>query len=105
VVEETKLAKDWESEDAVDWSCDDMLLVLLRLLLPSDLDCTSDWGLVSVFSRRSIPDTAYETGYVKYEDERLGVVRCEGGEVWEDCVREGGEAGVFGGCDMSGNGN
>jgi hypothetical protein len=64
-----------------------MLPMLLRLLLPSDLDCASDRGLVSEFSRRSMPFIAYETGYVKYEDERSGVDRCEGG------VRYGGDEG------------
>jgi hypothetical protein len=96
VVEETRLVNDWDREDAVDWSCECMLPMLLRLWLPlSDLECASNWGLVSVFSRRSMPFTAYETGYVKYEDERLGVDRCEGGE------RYGGDKGgsVEGGMD------
>jgi hypothetical protein len=93
VVEETRLVNEWESEDAVDCSCDCMLPMLLRLLVPSDLDCASDWGLVSVFSRRSIPLIAYETGYVKYEDERLGVDRCDGGDVCEGGERYGGDEG------------
>jgi hypothetical protein len=70
-----------------------MLPMLLRLLLPSDLDCASDRGLVSEFSRRSMPFIAYETGYVKYEDERSGVDRCEGGDVCEGGVRYGGDEG------------
>lgn len=37
-------------------------------------------GLASEFSRRSMPPTAYETGYVKNEDARCGVLG--GGE---DC--------------------
>lgn len=55
---ETRLARDWESEEAVDCSCACRLPMLLRLLLPPDLDCASDFGLVSVFSRRSMPETA-----------------------------------------------
>jgi hypothetical protein len=103
VVEETKLVNDWEREIAVDWSCDCMLPMLLRLLwlVPSDLDCASDWALLSVFSRRSMPFTAYETGYVKYEDERLGVDPCEAGDVCESGERYGGDKGgsVEGGMD------
>jgi hypothetical protein len=81
VVDElTRLAKECDSEEAVDWSCDCMLFVLCSRDL--ELVFVSCLGLVSVFRRRSTPDTAYEIGYVKYEDERLGVER-EGGE--EDC--------------------
>jgi hypothetical protein len=57
VVDElTRLAKECDSEEAVDWSWDCMLFVLcsrdLELLFVSCL------GLVSVFRRRSTPDTA-----------------------------------------------
>jgi hypothetical protein len=62
VVEETRFANVCEREDAVDCNCDCMLPTLLRLLLFSDLDCASDLGLVSVFNRRRMPDTAYDTG-------------------------------------------
>lgn len=43
-------------------------------------------GLDSVFSRLKTPETAYDMGYVKYEDDRFGVER-DGGEEdgWEDC--------------------
>jgi hypothetical protein len=51
-----------EREDAVDCNCDCMLPTLLRLLLFSDLECASDLGLVSVFNRRMMPETAYDTG-------------------------------------------
>jgi len=40
---------------------------------------------------------------VKYEDERLGVERCDGGEVCDEGERNGEEDGVSGGYDMSGN--
>jgi hypothetical protein len=51
-----------------------------------ELPFASCWGLASVLSRRSTPDTAYEIGYVKYEDERVGVFREDGGEEGqEDC--------------------
>jgi hypothetical protein len=50
VLGETKLAKEWDSEEAVDWSCDCMLFVL-----PSGLP---RFSLASVFRRRSTPDTA-----------------------------------------------
>lgn len=59
VVEETRLAKDCVREDAVDRCCD----VVPPLLCPLALD--SGLGLESVFSRRRMPFTAYETGYVK----------------------------------------
>jgi hypothetical protein len=76
VEEDTRLAKDCESEDAVDWSWDCIVLLF-------DLAPPRDSGLVSVLSRRMMPDTAYETGYVKYEDERFVVGRREGGvEGW-----------------------
>jgi hypothetical protein len=58
VVEETRLANVFEREEAVDCNCDCTLPMLLRLLLFSDLDCASDLGLVSVFSRRRMPETA-----------------------------------------------
>ena len=61
VVEDTRLANECEREEAVDWSCACMLLVLL----PSDFESEAALGLESVFNRRSMPDTAYETGYVK----------------------------------------
>ena len=72
VEEDTRLAKDCESEDAVDWSWDCIVLLF-------DLVSLRDSGLESVLSRRMMPETAYETGYVKYEDERFGVDRREGG--------------------------
>jgi hypothetical protein len=62
VVEETRFANVCEREDAVDCNCDCMLPTLLRLLLFSDLECASDLGLVSVFNRRMMPETAYDTG-------------------------------------------
>jgi hypothetical protein len=75
---ETRLAKEWDSDEAVDWSCDCMLLELLSTDL--ELPSVSDLGLASVLRRRSTPDTAYEIGYVKYEDERVGVDCEDGGE-------------------------
>lgn len=95
-VEDTKLAKDCEREDAVDWSCVCMLLVLL--LWNSGLDSEDALGLESVFSRRRMPDTAYETGYVKYEEERFGVDRCEDGV----CLDEERECGKVGGSAVTG---
>lgn len=56
VVEFTKLAKEWDKEDAVDCSCDCMLLVLFSTDL--ELPFASCLGLVSVLRRRSTPDTA-----------------------------------------------
>jgi hypothetical protein len=70
VGDETRLAKDWEREEAVDWSCDCMLIGWLS----SDLGTFAFvWGLESVLSRRRTPETAYDIGYVKYEDGRVGV--------------------------------
>jgi hypothetical protein len=60
VLEETKLAKEWDREEAVDWSCDWMLLVLLSGL--PKLPLASGLAPPSVFRRRSTPDTAYEMG-------------------------------------------
>ena len=60
VLEETRLANECVREDAVDWSFDCMLLE--PVLLFSDLFAASEAGLGSVFKRRMIPDTAYETG-------------------------------------------
>lgn len=60
----------------------------LELLpLPRDLAMASALGPESVFRRRRIPETAYETGYVKYDEERSGAARCEGRE------RDGGDEG------------
>lgn len=92
VVEETRLAKDCEREEAVDWNCACMLFAPPPLV--SDLDLASDLGLESVLSRRRMPDTAYETGYVKYDEERFGVFRCVGGVCREGDARDGGEDGV-----------
>lgn len=83
-VDDTRLAKECDNEDAVDCSEDCMVFVLL--FAPSAREVFVP-GLDSVFRRRKMPETAYETGYVKYEDDRLGVVRCEGG------ARDGGEEG------------
>jgi hypothetical protein len=47
-----------EREEAVDCSWDCTLPMLLRLLLLSNVDCASDLGLDSVFSRRRMPETA-----------------------------------------------
>jgi len=60
VLEETRLANECVREDAVDWSFDCMLLALVLLL--SDRLVASEAGLGSVFRRRMMPDTAYETG-------------------------------------------
>jgi hypothetical protein len=81
---DTKLAKEWDREEAVDWSCDCMLLELFSIdLEPSWASCL---GLASVLSRLSTPDTAYDMGYVKYEEERVGVFREDrGAEGKEDC--------------------
>lgn len=54
-----------------------MLLVLSSKFLELSLEL---FGLASVFRRRSTPDTAYEIGYVKYEDDRVGADRWDGGE-------------------------
>jgi hypothetical protein len=67
---ETRLEKECEREDAVDWSWDWSVLPSLVARGPP-----FDAGLESVLSRRRMPDIAYETGYVKYEDERVGVER------------------------------
>lgn len=81
---DTRLAKEWDREEAVDWSCDCMLLELFSIDLA--LPFASRFGLESVFRRRRTPDTAYEMGYVKYEDEFAGVLREAGGEEGrEDC--------------------
>jgi hypothetical protein len=81
---DTRLANEWDMEEAVDWSCDCMLLELFSNDL--ELPLASWLGLASVLSRRSTPDTAYEMGYVKYVDERVGVFREDGGdEGKEDC--------------------
>lgn len=77
VVEDTRLAKEWVREEAVDWSCDCMLLVLSSMFLELPLE---PFGLASVFRRRSTPETAYEIGYVKYEDDRVGADRWDGGD-------------------------
>jgi hypothetical protein len=59
-----------------------MLFELLSVLEPRLAPCL---GVASVLRRRSTPETAYEIGYVKYEDERAGVDRQEGREdCWED---------------------
>jgi len=50
-----------------------------------------------------MPETAYETGYVKYDDERFVVWRCEGDDVCDDGGRKGGEDGLSAGCDMTGD--
>jgi hypothetical protein len=84
---ETRLARDCEREDAVDWNCDCIeLLLFVLLFIALEVPFALDLGLASVFSRRITPDTAYEIGYVKYDDERCGVER-EGGdeEGREDC--------------------
>lgn len=62
-VEETKLAMECDKEEAVDCSCDGILLTMLAP--PSVRACVFDLGLASVLSRRKMPETAYETGYVK----------------------------------------
>lgn len=64
VFEETRLARDCEREEAVDCSCACRLAMLVRLLLLllSNFDCAPESGLESVFSRRNMPETAYETG-------------------------------------------
>ena len=103
VLDETKLAKDWESEEAVDCSCDCRLPALLRLLLRSDFACASGLGLDSVFNLRRIPDIAYDTGYVKYDEDRLGVARFGGGDVCEDGERKGEEDGDSSERDMMSN--
>lgn len=76
--DDTKLAKEWDREEAVDCSCDCMLLELSSTFL--GLPLVPCFGLASVFRRRSTPDTAYEIGYVKYEDDRVGVERWDGGD-------------------------
>jgi hypothetical protein len=99
VEDETRLAKEWERDEAVDWSCDCMVLEVWSRGVGFWFVFVSDLGLDSVFKRRSTPETAYEIGYVKYEDERVDVKR-EGGEDdgKEDCV-ESVEAGMERGCD------
>jgi hypothetical protein len=49
------------------------------LSLDLEASLTSGLELDSVFKRRRTPETAYEIGYVKYEEEGAGVDR-EGGE-------------------------
>lgn len=63
--EETRLAREWERAEAVDCSCAGSLPMLFRLLLLSDFEWGPGFGLDSVFNRRRMPETAYETGYVK----------------------------------------
>jgi hypothetical protein len=101
-VGDTRLARECERAEAVDCSCAGRLPILLRLLLLSDIGCAPEFGLDSVFNRRRMPETAYETGYVKYDDERLGVARFGGGDDCEDGERKGGDDGVSSVCDMAG---
>ena len=66
---DTRLTSECDKEFAVEANCDCRLfgvsfaLVFVRL-----------GGLASVFSRRSMPPTAYWTGNVKYEEARCGVL-------------------------------
>ena len=63
VFEDTKLAKEWEREEAVDWSCDCIVLLVFKWSsVDLEFAFTPDLGLDSVFKRRSTPDTAYEIG-------------------------------------------
>lgn len=72
---ETRLASDCEREFAVDASCDCRLFgVLLAVVFAVVGEPASE------FSRRRMPPTAYETGYVKKDEARCGV---RGGG--EDC--------------------
>lgn len=74
---ETRLAKEWDNDEAVSRSCDCMLFELVSVLEFSLASCL---GAPSVFRRRSTPETAYEIGYVKYEDERAAGGCEDGGE-------------------------
>jgi hypothetical protein len=60
VLEETRLAKECDSDEAVDWSWAWMLFALVSALPMFPLA----FGLspASVFRRRSTPDTAYDMG-------------------------------------------
>jgi len=86
VLEETRLANECESEEAVDWSCDCRELFECEVLsVDPAFPFAPDLGLESVFRRLNTPETAYDTGYVKNEEDRFGVER-DGGEEdgWED---------------------
>lgn len=66
---DTKLASECVSEFAVDSSCDWRLLGVSSTVVVEVAG-----GLASEFSRRRMPPTAYETGYVKKEEARCGVL-------------------------------
>jgi hypothetical protein len=78
---EYRLASDCEREFAVEASCDCRLFGISFTVV-----FVVAGGLASEFNRRSMPPTAYETGYVKNEDARCGVLR--GGEGCDSPVVE-----------------
>lgn len=65
---ETRWASECEREFAVRASCDCRLFGVLLAVLAAVAG-----GLASEFSRRRMPPTAYETGYVKKDEARCGV--------------------------------
>jgi hypothetical protein len=83
-LEGSRLAKECDRDEAVDWSWDCMLFMLLSALPMFPLA----FGLLpaSVFRRRSTPETAYDMGYVKYDVERVGAERELWGDECEPCV-------------------
>lgn len=66
---DTRLASECVSEFAVDISCDFRLLEVSSTVV---LEVAG--GFASEFSRRRMPPTAYETGYVKKDEARCGVL-------------------------------
>ena len=66
---DTRVTSECVSEFAVDTSCDCRLLGVSFTVVVEVAG-----GIASEFSRRRMPPTAYETGYVKKDEARCGVL-------------------------------